>query len=473
MKRVRGLVFSLGVALLAGGCTAGAAAGGAAAGPVTSPTGKEYAPGTPPRQTEFSKQAQINLVKAQAAPEAQAEPLYREALQRAEAGIAADSANPIHYFLAGSAYAGLGEYTEADRAFDRAEEIYPAYEMEIEPVRLEAWGRTFNEGVTRYNEDATEEAVRLWTEANVIYDKRPEAYLNLAAVNTQAANYDAAVEMYRGALAALDREPAITLTPEEVAERANTRTEILTNLGQLLLFTERYADAEQVFRQHLEAKPGDVTAQSNLAVVQARLGKREEAMATYERLLSATDLPATDVFDVGVGLFQIEEYDRAAQAFKRVTEVLPQSRDAWYNYLNALYAQKEYEELIPVAERVIALDPLNADTYLILAASHREAKKNQKALEALQAKAALPVTVSGMQVRARDDRSTLQGTVTGGAARAGTPIQMEFSFFGATGETLGTKTVTVAAPREGETASFEVDLESATPVVAYSYTVVR
>lgn len=473
MKRVRGLVFSLGVALLAGGCTAGAATGGAAAGPVTSPSGKEYAPGTPPRQTEFSKQAQINLVKGQTAPEAQAEPLYRQALQQAEAGIAADSANPVHYFLAGSAYAGLGEYAEADRAFDRAEEIYPAYEMEIDPVRQEAWGRSFNEGVSRYNEEATEDAVRLWTQANVIYDKRPEAYLNLAAVNTQAANYDAAVQMYRDALAALDREPGVALTPEEVEERATARTEILASLGQLLLFTERYADAEQVYRQQLELKPGDVTAQSNLAVVQARLGKKDEAMATYERLLSASDLAATDVFDVGVGLFQIEEFDRAAQAFKRVTEVLPQSRDAWFNYLNALYAQKKYEELIPVAERVIAIDPLNGDTYLILAAAHREAKQNQKALEALQAKAALPVVVGGMQVRAGNGRSTLQGTVTGGAARANTPIQLEFSFFGPAGEALGTKTVTVAAPREGANTNFQVEVENATPVVAYSYTVVK
>lgn len=473
MKRVRGLVFSLGVALLAGGCAAGAATGGAAAGPVTSPSGKEYAPGTPPRQTEFSKQAQIHLVKAQAAPEGQAEPLYRQALQQAEAGIAADSANPVHFFLAGTAYAGLGEYEAADRAFDRAEEIYPAYEMEVDPVRLEAWGRTFNEGVSRYNEQATDEAVRLWTEANVIYNKRPEAYLNLAAVNTQAANYDAAVQMYRDALAALDREPAVTLTPEEVEERKNARTEILTNLGQLLLFTERYADAEQVYRQQLEANPADVAAQSNLAVVQARLGKKEEAMATYERLLASTDLAATDVFDVGVGLFQIEEFDRAAQAFKRVTEALPQSRDAWFNYLNALYAQKKYEELIPVAERVTTIDPLNADTYLIMAAAHREAKQNQQALKALQAKAALPVTVSGMQVRAGTGRSTLQGTVTGGTARANTPIQLEFSFFGPNGEALGSKTVTVAAPREGETSSFQVDVENATPVVAYSYTVVK
>src|SRR5690606_34277582 len=112
--------------------------------------------------------------------------------------------NPQHYFLLGQAQAGLGNFDAANEAWETAERIYPAYELEIEPAREAAWAEAFNEGVNAYNSSNLEEATAAWERANSIFALRPEAFQNLAAVHTQAGDYDQAIEAYRSALAAIE-----------------------------------------------------------------------------------------------------------------------------------------------------------------------------------------------------------------------------------------------------------------------------
>lgn len=460
--RVRsGMLFVVGAGLLLGGCAAGAPGGG---GPVTSPTGRVYEPGTRPSESRFTAPAKLFLAQEQ----------YQRALEQAQQGLEADANNPQHYFLAGQAHLGLGNVDEALEMFERAQQIYPAYELEIEPVREQAWAIAFNEGVNAYNAGDMETAAAAWSRANRVYDMRPETHLNLAVIYTQQAEYDRAIEAYRGGLAALEREPATrVLTDEERAERLESRATITTNLAQLLNYTEQYAEAERLFRQQLETNPDDVEAQSNLALSLARQGRTDEAQAIYNRLLADPSLGTIDLFNVGVALFQAENYEQSAAAFRRYTEVQSNSRDGWYNYANALYAQNLWRELVPVAERLVRLDPLNENSALILARAYRETGQNQQALRTLQGNEAHPVHVEDLEFRSGTQRSIVSGRVTGNQAAAGSPVQLRFTFYGETGQTLGTETVTVTAPSKGSSAPFEVAHANATPAVTYSYELVR
>jgi tetratricopeptide (TPR) repeat protein len=457
MRFRSGTALALGTAFLLGGCAAGAAGGG---GPVTSPTGHVYAEGTPPTNSRWTAPATLFLAQEQ----------YDRALAEAQQGIEAEAGNPHHYFLAGQAHLGLGNVAEALQMFERAEEIYPAYEMEIEPVREQAWAIAFNEGVNAYNEGNMEAAAAAWGRANDVYDLRAESYLNLAVIHTQQAEYDRAIEAYRGGLAALERVPATReLEPEELQEREESRATILTNLAQLLNYTEQYAEAEALFRQQLEASPNDVEIQSSLAVAIARQGRQAEAQEIYNRLLGDSNLGATDLFNVGVALFQGENYEQATEAFRRYTERQPNSRDGWYNYANALYAQNEWTALVPVAQRLVELDPLNENSALILARAHREAGQNQQALRALQANESHPVHVEDLEFRPGAQRTVVSGRIVGNQAAAGTPVQVRFTFFGEDGSTVGTQTVTVSAPAQGESAAMEAVYEGTPPAVTYRY----
>ncbi|HEX6071035.1 MAG TPA: tetratricopeptide repeat protein [Longimicrobiaceae bacterium] len=458
--RVRsGLVLTLAAGLVLGGCAAGAAGGGG--GPAVSPTGKTYPPGTRPTESRFTTPAKLYIAQGQ----------FQRALEEAQRGLAADSTNPQHYFLVGQAQAGLGDFEAADAMFDRAEQIYPAYELEVEPAREAAWADAFNQGVTAYNAGNVQEATVAWEKANRIYSLRPEAYQNLAAVYTQANDYPKAIEAYRGGLAALEATPAArALEAEEVTERAEAKTAMRENLAELLLFTDQHAEAEALYREQLAEDTDNVALRGKLAAaIAAQPGRAEEAQAIYNELLGRSDLDAATLMEIGVVLFQQKDFARAGEAFRRVTEARPNSRDAWYNYANALYAAENWQPLVTVAERLVQLDPLNYDASLILARAYRDVQQNDKALAELERMDAVPVQLGQMETRQGAGRTTVRGQVTGKKAAAGTPIQLRFTFFGENGAELGTEMVTVTAPAPEATSNFEVVLESETPAVGYRY----
>ena len=109
-------VLGTAMILAAGGVlAAGCARRLTPAGPVISPTGIEYELGTPPTDTRFSQTAVLYLRQEN----------VERALELSLDGIEADPLNPIHYYLAGTAYARLGETAGADAMFIEAERIYP------------------------------------------------------------------------------------------------------------------------------------------------------------------------------------------------------------------------------------------------------------------------------------------------------------------------------------------------------------
>jgi tetratricopeptide (TPR) repeat protein len=458
MRFRSGLVLTLAAGLVLSGCAAGAAG---TAGPSVSPTGKTYPPGTRPTESRFTTPAKLFIAQGQ----------FQRALEEAQNGLTADSTNPQHHFLLGQAYAGLGDYAAADRAWDAAERIYPAYELEVEPAREGAWADAFNEGVNAYNAGNVDSATAAWQKANSIFTLRPEAFQNLAAVYTQAGDYEQAIAAYRSALAAIEATPASrVLEAEEVTEREGAKVAVEENLAEILLFTDQYAEAESLYRRQLAADPQNVALQGKLAAaIAAQDGRAAEAQAIYNELLGRTDLDAATLMEVGVVLFQQQDFARAAEAFQRVTQLRPNSRDAWYNYSNALYAAESWETLVPVAEQLIVLDPLNYDASLILARAYRDAGQQPNALGELQRMDAVPIKLQKLETRQGAGRTTVRGEVIGNQAAAGTPVQIRFTFFGESGAEMGTETVTISAPAKDATAPFEVVLESETPAIGYRY----
>lgn len=453
-----GMIFTLAAGLMLGGCAAGAAGGG---GPLTSPTGRVYEPGTAPTQTAEARAATLAIATG----------AYEEAMAEARAGIATDPTNPIHFYLAGEAAAGMEDYELADSLWAVAQEIYPAYELEVEPAREQVWADAFNLGVEAYNAGDTELALRHWRGAHLLYPYRPEAAQNLAVMLTQEGQYDEAVRIYREAIDNLELEPATRIIEEpEITERAEARAFMIENLGQLYLFTDQYAEAEEILQEQAAADPENVEIQANLATAIARQGRADEASQIYGRLLGSPNLTPTQLFNIGVSLFNAGEHGRAADAFERVTQTQSNSRDAWYNLANALYAGEMWDRLLPIAPRLAEVDPLNENAALIAARAYREAEQNSRALEALQRIETLPVFVEELQLRPAGEASSVRGRLVGNAASAGDRVQLRFTFYN-DGAQVGTETLTVNAPAPEQSTQFEVEIERAAN--AYSYELVR
>jgi len=458
MRFRSGVIFALSAGLVLGGCAAGAAGGG---GPTTSPTGRVYEPGTRPTQTRFSQAATLGVAQAD----------FEGAMASAREGIAADSTNPIHYFLAGEAAVGMGDFPLADSLWRVAERIYPAYELEVEPSREAAWANAFNSGVEAYNAGQTAEAIQAWTDADLIYRFRPEAAQNLAILLTQEGDYDEAIALYQRGIASVDLRPATRiLEAEELAEREETRAFMEENLAQLLLYTDQFAEAETLLRRVVQAKPDDIAAQASLATALVRLNREAEATEIYTRLLSTPNLPTSELITIGVALFEAEDYERSASAFGRVTQAQPNHRDAWYNRANALFAGELWQQLVPVAEQLIVIDPLNANAALILANAYRELERNQDALGILERVEQLPVLIDALQLQPLAESTRITGSATGNAASAGTPVRLRFTFYGDSG-TLGTQDLTITAPARDVQQQFTVEFGQ--QASAYKYEVLQ
>lgn len=385
-----------------------ASAGAAGAGPAASLPNVACPEGVTLSATPFTNAAQTALVRAQVAGDTLG---YQEALNQSLQGMEATPNNPQPYYLAGQAYVGMGDFAGADSVWARASTLCPAYTAEIAPDRRNAYQLAYNRGIEALNAGDTAAAITAWENASRLDRSSPDATFNLAVVASQSGDYERATRGFEETLRLLDSLPAVD--------------------------------------------PADTLASGQMG---DRMDTRRNAYA--------------GLLNVGAQRFSAEDYVGAGRVFQRLSELDPNSRDAWYNYALALYQQKQWAQLQPVAERVVQIDPLNENANVLLFNALKEQGQNQRALEVLERVEELPVKVTQVQVNGQEGRSVLTGTVEGNKAPAGSPVRLEFTLF-ANGQTLGTQAVTVNAPAEGQTGTFEVALDSPTPVSSYRYRVVR
>jgi tetratricopeptide (TPR) repeat protein len=268
----------------------------------------------------------------------------------------------------------------------------------------------------------------------------------------------------------------------------------------------RAEDQDAAIRMWEEAAmiwPEGPDAHFNLGVVHATRGEMTVASRHYLRALEVVEAlePTADeeaamgrqtmraqvisgLLAIGGQHFRSDQLDDAARVFRRLTEIEPNSRDAWSNLALVLYRQQRWQELLPVAERLVAMDPLNHDARIILASAHRgiaaaagqqtQAQRDataQRILAVLQAAEAMPAHITAIGIGGGDgvEPVQIQGEVTG-TGQAGGPITMEFVVFGASGE-LGRASTTIPRPAREQTAPFAVTIPTDEPVTGWRYEV--
>ena len=438
------------VALLAGMLFLGCAVGRGPSGPLRSATGTVYPPGIPPAETRFSQTATLYL-NINGEEEA--------ALAQALEGIEADPGNSIHYFLAGVAGTRLGDYRDAHRWFVEAERIYPAYELDIEPEREAAWARAFNAGLEAYARGDVDAAAEHWLRATEIYDLQPAAHRNLASLLVELERRDEAIRVYQEALRGLERRPATRrLEEDELRLRAELRADTESRLVQLLLAAGRFADVEPLLRQQLARDPASIRVRSDLARTLVELGRADEAAELYASLLTDESLAAADLFNLGITLFRSSRYEQARRAFELLTAKQPDSRDAWFNYANALFADEAWAALADAGDRLLAVDPLSEAAHLITARARLETGDEAGARAGVAHSDALPVHLDGLRLRVTDEGTLVQGRIVGNALPEGAPVRLRFIFHDNAG-VLGERLLEAAAPAPGASADFRVSIE--------------
>lgn len=171
----------------------------------------------------------------------------------------------------------------------------------------------------------------------------PGAQLNLAVVYQNTGRPDVAERHYLEAL---------KIDPDFTPARAN--------LAQLYNSTARNADAERVLTEGLKRMPAIGELQYSLGLVLAEEKRIDEAAAALARAARLMPERARVHYNLGLALQQLGRRQPAEAALLQAQKLDPRDPATCYA-LAVFYAQgRQYAQALPWAEKVLALDPANA-----------------------------------------------------------------------------------------------------------------
>ena len=392
------------------------------------------------KDSKYTKDADKFLALAMTrGDKADRQQMYQQALNALMEGFEKDADNGKLWYVAGQAYVGLGRYAAADSAFDKATTISPEMMEQVEAEREAGWMQGFQEGVELMDQQQYDQALAVLEGAEVLYDKRPEALLNIGSIYANRGEHEKAERAF------------------EMAARA-AQGELVAKLDS--------ASQEQ-WKRYIEM--------STLNIAQIRGGR-------------------------GVDEFSAGNFDAAADAFKRAAEVNPYSRDYLFNYVQAKYAkatklEEEVEadasklegvkaELVQLygllqAEipKVREFDPTNENLLAIQArAVRREGElkgdtltARQATLVILQQLDAIPVEVTELAIAAEAEAATISGKVRNKKLDPNAPVSLKITLIGYKGDVIGETSVTVNVGEKESETPFQTTANIGAQVAGWKY----
>jgi len=462
-----------------------------------------------PGNNKDTRSAEVYLSGAKKEPViADQQKFYQQALEATQRGAENDPENARVWLLMGQAQIGLHNLLAADSAFDRAEKLYPPYEEEIRPYRINAWVSLYNRAIAALQAGNDAEAIGLLEEANEVYLGRPEALTMLAQLYQQQNQPEKAEQAFRQVLEILRGPARAGLSAEDEAKWAANEQESVLRLAGLLADSDRTDEAIALYQEFLKREPDNAMAKANLGVTMMRAGKAAEAAPLFNDLLDRKDLDGATLYNIGVGLFRANQYEQAARAFERVVELNPYSHDGLYNLGQTIYAGtaelekakegksgaelaalnekllQEYGRMGDAAQKLLALDPLNTQAIMMLAQTERsrgeltpDAAKaeewKQATLATLEQHDAWQFEVEGLQVIPAAGKVTVMGSMKNLKAPQNTPLKLNFILLDEKGAPVAQQEISVNAPATGESERFNVEVPAPEAAISWKYTVVN
>jgi tetratricopeptide (TPR) repeat protein len=196
------------------------------------------------------------------------------------------------------------------------------------------------------------------------------------------------------------------------ADSANVRS----NLGLSFYKLQRYSEALPAFKEAARLKPDDGDNAYFLGLTYARMGRRADALAEYQKLLpvdknNAADLyaeiqkmgnasasppprqtvpqppasgNATAAADQCKSQVDTQDYANAIDVCKRAVAAAPFSADAWSNLGMANFGSKHYADAAQAYQQVTRLRPHDARAHYGIGAAYEELKQYDKAIPFLR-----------------------------------------------------------------------------------------
>lgn len=367
-----------------------------------------------------------------------------------------------------------------DSSFDFIEKEVPGCADSLRVMRRQLGVRVLNDGIELISANQLDSAKKLVNRSLLINPNSAQAYNALVVIagrqsdnEGMAANARRVIELTKGDTAAAIRkirQPAmynlaVHLMSQGEANPSN-KTALLTEAGDLL-------------REYVKEVPGDPNAQQALARLGMASGDTVAVAAIYSEMV-ANPAKFTDIqlFEAASAMAMAKKFDVSTKLYEAGLENNPYYRDALFNLATVYFEQKAYDRMLPVANRLVQVDPSNPDNWRQLAAAHQGLMRTTKdaklkkmhqdtLLKALTRSDSMPVRVSISEFRHAGSKHTLQGSIENRSKKAGN-YTLKVEFIDKQGNVVTTEQTVVGPVDPNQTKPFRIETDRA-GIVAFRY----
>ncbi len=393
--------------------------------------------------------------------------------------------NPAAWYYLARYYILTQDLVGADSAFQRAQTLKPDCSDDITVWRRFVWVPLLNAGIAAWQANNTDSAIASFRRANAILKTEPMGFKYLASLLYNAGQLDSAAASFRLAADIAAKDPKFL----------QDRRDALFNLARIYHSQKHWPEAEAAYREYLTVVPNDPEGLASLGSVLGQTGQRDSAYALYRRIIARGDsMGSIPLFRVGVEIFQgvpdepdtaaagkgcrgaratpariracrdsltnvMREYTTganvtyrlAAQAFEAGLKVNPSYRDGLYNLVNTYLQLNDSTAMLPVAQRLVNVDPMNRMSLRLLAFAHQRVGHVDSTLHYLRmADSTLSADVTVSEFSPQDQSAEVKGLVTNLRPAPNQPFKLVFEFLNTKGDVVATQSVDVPAiPPQG------------------------
>ena len=400
--------------------------------------------------------------------------------ERPEVGIRVTKRSDLGFATNGDQQVDI--VSALDTALTAVETAMPQCAAETTKLRRNVFAKLFNPAVGLAKENQLDSAFALTNRSLLIYRESPSAYTLLADIATKRHDSKGAIAAFTRAaeLAAKDT----SATAQQIRKQSLFNAAILTLQGAEAMDegTARNAElgqARSMLEAYLTVVPDDANAKQALARAASLAGDKTAVANIYgDMIANPSKYSDIQLFEAGTGAARANQPAEAAQLLEAGLSQNPYYRDALFNLANVYFSSESADKMLPIARRLVEVDPGNPDNWRLLAGAYQ--LQNRKATSAAAKKATtdslirylersdkLPVRVAISGFRHQGAKHTLTGSIENlGAAAATYALKVEF--LDKSGAVVATQTESVGPVAAKARAEFSVSVEQP-GIVAFRY----
>ncbi len=303
------------------------------------------------------------------------------------------------YYLMGHVYGELNDLEKMVSSFDKSLAISDKFGAKIGEQKAFHWGNNFNKGVSNFQRgnnttdpDSTtifyDRSIKFFKDATLVEPDSADNYRNLAFVYLSAGRTEEAIDPLKKLIELEKSEDGYQYLGEvyyTLGANKNIDFTNSTNLQDSIDALAHYNDAIDVLEEGRNLYPENTDILVTLSESYVGANKTEVAMDAFKASVEAEPNNQHFRYNYGVLLLNANRYEEAEEQFTKALEIDPEYENSIYNLgvtyvkwgtqmnedaeeqgiISEDYKQK-YELALPYLEKVVELDPTNAQMWEIL-----------------------------------------------------------------------------------------------------------